>query len=198
MIEPITSPGSAVEVKGSMVRAFVQSLTDHGLRDKVMVRVTPEAAALIREPPVATMWVDGRLHNEILQAILELVGPERLRTINRDAVARGVNPLLRATAMRLLRIFGTSPSTLLSKLDRVGGSTARGVVYGFTPTGAASGWFEVSYPGLATVPLGAFVATGGGLVLIFEMCGVQGSFGEPEWVANGRRNRARYSVSWWD
>ena len=196
MVEPVTHQEHAVEVKGSVVRAVVLTLGSHGLREAVLARVTPAAAELVRDPPLPTMWVDARPHNEIYQALLEVVGAERLRALNREAVERDVSPLLRGAAMRVLRIFGMSPATLLSKLDRVSGTTARGVIYRYTPIDGASGWFEVDYPTVQTVPLGAFVATGGALTLVFEMCGVKGTFGEPEWVANGQRNRARFAVAW--
>jgi hypothetical protein len=196
MIEPAVSERGAVEVKGSLVRAVVLALEAHGLRDQVLARVSPAAAALIHDAPLATRWVEGRLHDEILEALLQIVGPEQLRAINKEAVERGVSPLLRGTAMRMLRAFGTTPASLFSRFDRVSGTTARGVVYRYTATGPTSGWFEVEYPNARNVPLGAFVATGGALSITFDLCGVTGTFGEPEWVANGLRNAARFAVAW--
>lgn len=187
-----------VSVKGSVVRAVVTVLTEHGFRDAVSSRVSPGARVLLVDPPLATMWSDARLHNEILQALLDVAGADRLRRINRVAIDRGVSPLLRATAERVLRIFGASPAALLSKLDRVAGTTARGVVYHYAEINAGSGHFEVEYPTLRDVPLGPFVATGGALELVFDLCGVRGSFGEPVLVANGRHNRMRFVVSWRD
>jgi hypothetical protein len=196
MVEPVPSQHAPVEVKGSLVRAVVLTLEAHGLREQVLALVSPEAGALIREPPLATRWIEARLHDEILEALLQLLGPDGLRALNREAVERGVHPLLRGTAMRLLRVFGTSPAALLSRFDRVSGTTARGVVYSYTPTGPMSGWFEIEYPTMREVPLGAFIATGGALSLVFDLCGAIGTFGEPEWVPNGRRNCARFAVAW--
>ncbi len=196
MVEPMTGAQAAVEVKGSLVRAVVATLTAWGLRDQVLLRVSPSAAALVREPPLATLWVDGRLHDEILEALFQILGAERLRALNKEAVERGVSPLLRGTAMRLLRVFGTTPAALFSRFDRVSGTTARGVVYRYKETGDQSGWFEVDYPTVENVPLGSFVATGGALTIAFDLCGVKGVFGEPEWVPNGKRNRVRFAVSW--
>ena len=185
-----------VAVKGSVVRAIVTLLTEHGLQDEMIRQVSPRAAALIVEPPLPTMWVDARDSNDIYQALHDLVGPERLRRLNHDAIERGVSPLLKAAAEGVLRIFGASPGALLSKLDRVGGSTARGVVYHYVEIDAHSGHFDIEYPALRDVPVGPFVATGGALELVFDMCRVRGMFGEPVFVPNGRNNRMRFLVSW--
>lgn len=185
-----------VGVKGSMVRSVAAVLAQRGLRDAVTGRVGPEARALLLDPPLPTQWVDARVFNQIYDALYELLGAERLRTLNKEAVEHGLGPLLRATAERVLRIFGASPATLFSKLDRVAGSTARGVTYHYEVVDAKSGLFDVEYPSLTDVPLGPFVATGGALEMIFDMCGVQGSIGDAEWVPNGRRNRVRFKVSW--
>jgi hypothetical protein len=196
MIEAVPSQQAAVEVKGSLVRAVILTLEAHGLREQVLARVSPSAAALLREPPLATRWIEGRLHDEILEALLQILGPDGLRALNKEAVERGLHPLLRGTAMRLLRVFGTSPAALFSRFDRVAGTTARGVVFRYTPASETSGWFEVEYPTGRDIPLGAFIATGGALSMAFELCGTTGTFGEPEWVPNGRHNCARFAVSW--
>lgn len=199
MREPhLPADATEVGVKGSIVRALVSALSEQGLRDAVLTHVSPQARLLLLDPPVATMWIDARLQNEIYQAILELVGADKLRRINRTAVERGLSPLLRATAERVLRIFGATPAALLSKLDRVGGSTARGVVYHYEVISAGSGHFDVEYPTLQDVPLGPFIATGGALELVFELCTVRGSFGDPVVVPNGKNNRMRFLVSWRD
>jgi hypothetical protein len=196
MVEPVVSEHTAVEVKGSLVRAVVLTLEAHGLREQVLARVSPNAAALIREVPVATRWVEGRLHDEILEALLQIVGPDGLRELNKEAVERGLNPLLLSTAMRLIRVFGTSPASLFSRFDRVSGTTARGVVYRYVPTSETSGWFEIEYPSVRNLPLGPFIATGGALSMAFQLCGVTGTFGEPEWILNGKRNAMRFAVAW--
>lgn len=185
-----------VGVKGSIVRAVVTVLTDQGFCDAVSARVSPGARALLLDPPVATRWIDARLQNEIYQALLDLVGSDKLRRINRTALERGLSPLLRASAERVLRIFGASPAALLSKLDRVAGSTARGVVYSYVEIDAGSGHFDIEYPTLHEVPLGPFVATSGALELIFDLCGVRGTCGAPVPVANGKHNRMRFHISW--
>lgn len=197
MIDPITSLDSPAQVKGFMVRSIVTVLLRHGLRDQVVARVGPRAAALIEDPPLATEWLDVVPHNEILQALFELLGSEKLRALNREAVELGVSPLVKGAAMSVLRVFGTSPATLLARFDRVSGTTARGILYRWTPAGENGGSLEIAYPGLQNVPLGPLVATAGALSIIFELCGVrEGTIGDPEWVSSTVRNRARYPVSW--
>ncbi len=190
------APARAAEVKGSLVRSMVVTVSDHGLRQAVLDRVSPAAAALLRDPPLPTMWVPGPAYNEILQALYEIEGAERLRHLNREAVDRGLSPLLRATALGLLRLFGTSPATLLSRLDRQSATTSRGVVTRYVPSGPTSGSLEMALPALRDVPLGVFVASGGGIKLIIELCGVSGTIGEPAWIDEQRRNAMRFAVAW--
>jgi hypothetical protein len=107
-----------------------------------------------------------------------------------------VSPLIRGAAESVLRVFGVSPATLLSRMSRVGGTMSRGVLYHYTAESATSGAFELEYPELVDVPLGASIATVGGLELVFDMCSVRGTFGPPAVVPNGRRNRVSFPVSW--
>jgi hypothetical protein len=196
------SPGVAaigalpLEVKGSIVRSLVAAIAAHGQRDAVAARVSPAARALLTDPPLPTMWIDGRLSLELYQAVYDAAGAEQLRRISREAIERGVVPLLRSIIERVLAIFGTSPATLLSRLDRAAAGTTRGLVYRYEAIDDTSGRFEIEFPSLTDVPFGAFVATGGALELVFELCGVRGTFSEPEMVLNGRKNRMRYTVMW--
>ena len=186
----------APEVKGSIIRALVAVLADRRLLDPVGERVSPAARALLVEPPLQTMWVDARISIEIYQAILEVAGPDQLRAISRESIARGLVPLLRTTIERVLAVFGASPAMLLARLDRAAGGTSKGMVYRYTPIDDTSGDFDMEIPALTDVPLGPFVSTGGALELIFEMCGARGVFSEPRMVPNGKNNRMYYRVAW--
>lgn len=186
----------AVETKGSVVRSLASTLSEHRLLDGIVGAVSPAASRMLRDPPLATEWIDGRVINEIFEAILLLHGPEQLRRLNRQSIERGVGPLVRGAAEGILRVFGVSPATLLSKLGRVAGTTSRGVNYHYEAESETSGAFEIEYVGLVDVPLGPSIATAGALELIFDMCSVRGAFGPPEVVPNGRHNRVRFSVSW--
>lgn len=187
---------ATVGVKGSVVRSLVLTLAQHGLSGAVASKVGADARALVEAPPVSTEWVDARLHNQIYVAIAELYGDERLRALNREATERGVSQILRGTIEGILRMFGVSPPTLLSRLDRVAGTTSRGVLYRYTTTAATQGHFEIEYPTLTQVPMAPFVATAGALELVFDFCGVRGSIDHPVVIDNGRHNRVRFTVAW--
>jgi hypothetical protein len=190
------SASTPVETKGSVVRSLAATLAEHRLLDGIAAAVSPVARAMLRDPPLPTEWIDGRVLNEIFEAILQLHGPDLLRKLNRQSIERGVSPLIRGAAESVLRVFGVSPATLLSRLGRVAGTMSRGVAYHYDPETATSGAFDLEYPDLVDVPLGASIATVGGLELIFDMCATRGSFGPPEVVPNGRRNRVRFPVTW--
>lgn len=189
-----SSPGA--EVKGSMFRSVAVALVGHPARATIVAGVGPEARALLDDPPLPTAWLDARLINDLYQVMYERLGEAELRRINYEAAARGVSPLVRGAVERLLRVFGASPATLLSKFDRVAGTTSRGVVYRYEALSETSGRFDIEYPGLSDLPLGPFVATGGALELIFDICGVQGTIDGLSYVPNGRNNRVRYEVNW--
>jgi hypothetical protein len=189
-------PTVPAEVKGSLVRSMVAVVTEQGLRNAVIGRVSPVAAELLHDPPLPTMWIDAQVYNEILQALYEIEGAERLRHLNREAVDRGLSSLLRTTAPGMLRLFGASPETLLSRLDRLGASTSRGVITPYVASGPTSGSLEMEFPALRDVPIGAFVASGGAIKLVFDICGVSGTIGEPTWIDEERRNAMRFAVAW--
>ena len=184
------------EIKGSILRPLILTLASRNLIDPVAARVSPAARAILLDPPVFTEWLDARLSIEIYQAVLEVAGADQLRAIGRESIARGIMPLLRSTIERVLAVFGVSPATLFARLDRAAGGTSRGMVYRYTPIDDCSGEFDLEIPALSDVPLGPFVSTGGGLELIFELCGTRGTISEPRLVDNGRNNRMRYQVSW--
>ncbi len=179
-----------------MFRSLAAVLANHPARLQIIAGVSPEARALLGDPPLPTAWLDARLINEVFEAMRRLLGDDELRRVNLHAVDRGVSPLVRGAVERLLRVFGASPATLLSKFDRIAGTTSRGVAYRYESHGETSGRFDIEYPALSDVPLGPFVATGGALAMIFEICAVQGTIDGPAFVPNGRNNRVRYEVSW--
>jgi hypothetical protein len=184
------------EVKGSLVRALAGVVAARKLTQAVMARVSAPAGALLVDPPLATMWVDARLTNEVYQALYEVAGPDELRDLNREAIARGVAPLLRAAVEHVLGVFGTSPATIFARFSTLSRTTSRGVVYAYEPLGSTSGRFEVEFPTMTDVPMGPFVATTGGLALIFELCHTWGNVTGLEPVPNGRGNRMRFTVAW--
>ncbi|MFO0760321.1 MAG: hypothetical protein U0359_27820 [Byssovorax sp.] len=179
-----------------MFRSLAGEVSIHPLRDAVLDRVSREARALLLDPPVATAWIDARLINDVYEVLRALLGDRELRKLNNDAVKRGVSPLVSAAVERLIRVFGTSPAMLLTKFDRIAGTTSRGVVYRYEPLTDTSGTFDIEYPALRDVPRGPFVATGGALELIFSICDMEGTIGGITYVPNGRNNRARYEVTW--
>jgi len=191
-----TRDAGPAEVKGSMVRAVAATLSEHGLRDRIVAAVSSHAAALLLDPPLPTEWLDARLLNEIYEAVRGDVGDAELRKLNRETMRRGLSPLIRAAAESLLRTFGASPATLLGRLERVAGTSARGVVYHYEPLDESSGHFDMELPTLRDVPLGPFVALAGALEDVFDLCNVKGTIDAPEVVPNGRQNRARSRVSW--
>jgi hypothetical protein len=97
---------------------------------------------------------------------------------------------------RVLTMFEASPASFLPRLNRVAETTARGITYSYEPIDDESGYFDMTYATLTDVPTAAFIATAGGLSFLFEMCGVQGTFGEPKWLDSRKRNRMRFLVSW--
>lgn len=188
---------SPTQVKGSILRSFIVAFRAHGISDAAAERLSPAARALIMDPPLPTEWIDASLSIEIYEAALQVVGSEKLRRIAKDATTKGVAPIFQRTVERVIAIFGASPATLLSRLDRVAGATSRGVLYYYTQLQERSAIFEMELPALEDVPPGIFVATAGAMEVIFDLCQVKGTFSDPEMVPNGRNNRMRYAVSWW-
>ena len=165
-----------------------------------MERLLPEFSEpildLVKAPPPPSSWVDGKVLAELDDTIFDVYGENVLASTAHETTKRSLAPILRAVAESWLRLFGTSPRTLLSRLGALSASTVRGVSFGWRDTDARAGEMLVTYDDSRDVPQSAFVAIGAGLVNIFEMCGTTGTVALGDASKHAPRNRAPFVCRW--
>ena len=79
-----------VETKGSLARSMATALSDHRLLDEIIAEVSPAARAMLLDPPLPTVWIDGRILNEVYEAIHRRHGADVLRRLFPQAVTAAV------------------------------------------------------------------------------------------------------------
>jgi hypothetical protein len=128
--------------------------------------------------------------------VCDVLGDDSLEELAAMTVRRSVGPLLRTAVEGTLRLFGTSPLSLFSRLDKLTGSTVRGIAFSWEAVGPRSGITTVTYPDSRDVPISTFVAMRAGFINVFELCGSTGTVRFTERVDSPPRNTARFAITW--
>ena len=116
MIEPIQPDGRSL-AKGTLMRGWRDVLLKERLLEAVLARLTPEVAAMLRDPPASTEWVDVAYYECVAQAVCDQVGEERLDPLFVDAQRTGWVILLSRWLGGIVRVFGASPGAVLSRAE---------------------------------------------------------------------------------
>ena len=156
----------------------------------------PETRELALAPPPTSVWMHCRTVMEMHCILFDLHGARVLRSIALDTVRSGLSPFLRSSVESVLRLFGTSPATLLSRMSTMAGSTTKGVEWKWTSESPRSGVLEMRYAKGANAPMSAFISAAGGLEFVMGITGTSGTISNPEMVMDGLYSAARYVVRW--
>jgi hypothetical protein len=181
------------EVKGSLVRGYVQQIDKLGLTAEVMAAVSAETRAQMKDLPLTTSWVDAMVIEEMIAAVDTLRGTAAVRTIIHDGQLGTVLPLLRPFISGVLRLFGGSPLTLLQRFEQMSRLNVRGLELEWTTQSERSGRLRVKFP-RKNIPRSAFVGFETGIGNIFEVCSVAGKVEETQISADG--STGTIAVSW--
>jgi hypothetical protein len=182
--------------KASMFRGYVDVLRRDRLLDRVRARVSADVAHMLDQPPPASAWIPWRQTDEVMLAIEAVGGIATVRNVSRDAVLVGLVPVLRVAVEGFLRLFGATPSTLLTRMGQLTSNSSRGVEYEYVATSDRSGEMLVRYPSRRDMPLALFAAAAGGFEAVYELCRVRGTVSDPEILADGMRNAVRLRFRW--
>jgi hypothetical protein len=180
-------------VKGSVLRAYAASLAKTGLLAYAMERVKPATARSLTDPPLAGTWVDATVIADLAHVVHQHGGDEAVLALAAGALKeQTVQPLV-AMVESVLRVVGTSPATVLSRLSALLRTTARGLEIAYAASSDRSGWVTVTHDTPVPLPAASFITTVPVLRLALQICGRSGTVGMPEMAA---RNQARYRVEW--
>ncbi len=197
------SPGTAAaaarmrfQVKGSMLRGRVAALQSAHALEKIAPSLGAETRRLLEHPPLASGWIDGSRLTELDDVISDVLGEEALASIALESARQTVGPLLRNVTEGTLRLFGTSPVTLLSRMDTLSSSTVRGVSFVWRSEGDTGGTMTATYGESSNVPRSAFVSMRAGLLNVFDLCGGAGTVTLVEWGIGPTKNSSTLRCEW--
>jgi hypothetical protein len=185
------------EVKGYIFTDFVAALSRMRCLDELQPRLSPRCQQLIRQPPIRTDWVDAALMQEILDGLFALKGDAGVRAFGRQVTRDGVG-VLEPIVQGIFRLFGTSPATLLSRMNLLNRGVMRNSSseYVFTSTSERSGVMEYILKNQPNTPRSTFVLLEGVLEQIVGLCRKKGEVSAAEIISDQKDGKARYQVSW--
>lgn len=181
-------------VKGAMIRSYVKYLEREKLLGRVIEQLSPEYAALLKDPPLVGTWVDAWALVETGRAALALVGPEGFKRMALETVdAHSRYDFIRPFLLGVMRLFGMSPATLFSRLDDLSRTSVEGMEFRYTAKTPQSGVVQVRYLVDKPIPAFCWISTAAVFENIFVICKIPGKVGE---CRVGRQNTGEYDVSW--
>jgi hypothetical protein len=180
-------------IKGGTFRAYVKQLADTNRLETVLGRVSPETAALARNLPMPSSWIDAHRLNEIVLVIYTVEGPEAALRLGRDVVDKQMLPFFLPMLRGIMKVIGVSPASLFSRYQGIVQTIVKGIGFTYTVTSPRSGIMDLRYAITTTVHRGVFSQNIAGFESIFKVCGVKGTIGEVEILGP---QHARFPLSW--
>jgi hypothetical protein len=180
-------------IKAATLRADVQWLQRENRLAAILERVPPSTALLLRDPPLASTWVDSQHGEAVLRALESVDGKFAVLRMSREKLRDGLLPPLRPMIAGVLRLFGTSPATLYRRMNDLVKTSVRGMEFIYQPVSTRAGVMQVRYDVEREVPTCMFISCMAALEIALELCGVQGTVSEPERISPAS---ARFRIVW--
>jgi hypothetical protein len=178
--------------KASVLRAYLRFAQRERLVDELLARVQPPTAALLRQPPLPSTWLDGSVLIDVQNAIEALRGLDGILQMA-ELTVRDALPHFTGAVVGLLRMFGASPATLFRHLGQLVRSSVDGVEYEYEAKGERAGVVTARYPAAHELPKNAFYAVVPTLQMVLQLCKAPGEVSLPK---QRRGNSAEYSIRW--
>jgi hypothetical protein len=181
------------EVKASTFRAYLVQLQKLGVLEAVRAKVPDETREAIDQPPLPGAWSDGMFIEDIICALESLRGMDAVRKVTKGGQQEAILPILRPIITGLLRLFGASPETLLSRWPDFTRTNVRGIDFKWVRESDRAGRLVVTFP-RKQVPRSAYAGMESGCSLILDLCGVKGTIMPADLSHDGSIGSIR--VSW--
>jgi serine/threonine-protein kinase len=162
------------DVKGSLVRAYTQQIESMGVLQQVLSMVSVSSRRTMLDPPLSNEWTDGIVIEDMISQVEALRGVAGIREVTRAGIHSNILPILKPVVIPMLRLFGASPHTLLSRFGQFTKNNLRGIDFQWISTGERSGTLRVQFP-RAHIPVGAFIGFESGMHVICDLCSVEGN-----------------------
>lgn len=195
-VELVKQASLQFEIKGTVWNGRLRAAAAHVPLRELRGLVSDATRKLMDEPPPSSNWVPGQAIVELDAAIFDLRGSDICARCSRETSEVAGTTVLRAMAEGMLRLFGTSPTTIFERMGQIGSTSVRGVEYDYVVLGPKSGRMTVRYSRCSLVPYCVFVSVAGGLGAIFGFLGIRGTVSPPDVSLTAPYNSAVYSLRW--
>lgn len=153
------------------IRALAHGVSAMPCGAQALATMKPETRHALENPSSAS-WHDGSVVIDAAEAVQRLAGDRGVEDMNFTAVKQSLGPVLAPFFKVTLSLFGTSPSSLLKRMNDSLGAVMTGVRAEWSATGVTSGRLTITHPD--DVKAVSWPCWRGSLRLIFELCGAEG------------------------
>lgn len=185
MFDRIANVHAHPAIKGTMVHHLRTWIAERGWHARTRKSLPAEWAGALDNEAFSIDWIDLRTIGAIVYAVEQSEGQLAVLDAMRGAVATGTIPRIQPIIDGLVRLFGISPETLLSRMNVMNRATLRGVDTIWTPSRPSpfshGGTLVLRFDGPheRATPWGllsnaAVYAWLGAVYALFDVCGVEG------------------------
>ena len=181
---------------GLSVRCGIDFIAERGLTEKVRADASPTARQALDNPPAKLGWCDAMVLDELETLLLKHGGRQACVDLGHYAGVSLGGGIVKPVLSFALHIFGTTPQTIFSNLDRFYSIVTRGLHYEFEPVSEKSGTVVLTAEG-KNPPPALFDVCRGNLVYLLDLAGVSGTI-EPHQVrmADPTRTVVTFAARW--
>ena len=185
---------SKYRVKGAVVRSYLKFLEREKLLGRVLEQLSPEHAAVLKQPPLVGTWVDAWALIETSRAVLALSGPEGLRRMARETIdTHSRYDFIMPFLLGVMRLFGMSPASLFARFNELARTSVEGMEFRYTAKSDRAGVMMVRYDLDRPIPSFCWMTTAAVLENTFIICKTKGTVGEARTLG---ANSAEFDLAW--
>jgi hypothetical protein len=134
------------ETSGNTVRGLLAELKSRGLLEAVRAGVSPEARAMMDDPPLFIAWVPSQRYEELMVRLWEVAGNQEAQQVVHACVLNACGPLILPLLKTFMRIFHGLPVSVLKNMGKVISMQSRGIQVEYEAETERSGHFTIRYP----------------------------------------------------
>jgi hypothetical protein len=181
---------------GLSVRCGIDFIEQKGLTAAVRADASSAARAALDNPPDKLGWYASTVLDELETLLLKHGGREACVDLGHYAAVSLGGGIVEPVLSFALQIFGSTPQTIFTNLNRFYSIVTRGLHYEFQPVSARSGIIVLTADG-ANPPPALFDVCRGNLTYLLDLAGVTGTI-DPHEVrsADPKRTIVSFAVCW--
>lgn len=183
------------EIKAQVFTTLCDVLIERKQWDSIEPKLSASTRELTVNRPPSSAWIAGGPLTEVQQLIEQVYGAQTLRECALLASNRSVRKFLLPFAESVLRLFGLTPWSLLSRMNQLTASSVRGMSMTAVQKGTHGAVITLEYTNTQKLPQASLEATAGGLMSLFELVPFEGKIVSARWV-NTERSQGQIEFSW--